>query len=110
MIILWLPRVRKNRTAAIEYIAEKNPVAPLKLLDEIGSQTDMLLTNPEIGRTGRKRGTRELVIGRTPSKLCRNLSYPQQSDAHRDSARDAYLPALASSVRASHTYSWQSIA
>lgn len=34
--------------------------------DRIGEQIDMLLQHPQMGRPGRKKGTRELVISRTP--------------------------------------------
>jgi toxin ParE1/3/4 len=64
--IVWLPKARENRTAAIDYIAQENPRAALNQLDEIETQVDLLSTHPEMGRQGRKRGTRELVITRTP--------------------------------------------
>ena len=59
MELLWLPRARKQQHDAIEYIALDNPIAAL-------GQTDMLLQQPKLGRPGRMKGTRELVIGRTP--------------------------------------------
>lgn len=65
MMLVWLPRAREQRRAAIEYIAQDNPAAALDQLDEIEKQTDTLLLHPEIGRTGRKQGTRELVISHT---------------------------------------------
>lgn len=34
--------------------------------DRIAEQIDMLLQHPQMGRPGRKKGTRELVISRTP--------------------------------------------
>lgn len=37
----------------------------LDQLGEIEQQSDMLADHPEIGRVGRRRGTRELVINRT---------------------------------------------
>jgi toxin ParE1/3/4 len=66
VIIVWLPAARANRTDAIEYIARDNPVAALDQLDEIERQSDLLADHPEMGRKGRKQGTRELVINRTP--------------------------------------------
>ncbi|MEL4377626.1 type II toxin-antitoxin system RelE/ParE family toxin [Brucella cytisi] len=65
MKLVWLARARANRTDAIAYIAEENPHAALDQLDEIERQTDMLMEYPEMGRAGRKRGTRELVVNRT---------------------------------------------
>ncbi|MDX8400517.1 MAG: type II toxin-antitoxin system RelE/ParE family toxin [Gallionellaceae bacterium] len=64
-MLLWTPHARKQRHDAIEYIAQDNHIAALKQLDEIEKQTDTLLLHPEIGRTGRRSGTRELLINRT---------------------------------------------
>jgi toxin ParE1/3/4 len=61
-----LPRARAARQAAIEFIAQDNPRAALGQLDEIERQTDLLPSQPNMGRPGRKKGTRELVINRTP--------------------------------------------
>lgn len=66
MLLYWTPKARIEREAAINYIAEDNPVAALDQLYEIGEQTNLLPSQPEMGRTGRVRGTRELVISRTP--------------------------------------------
>ena len=66
MRIVWLPLARANRTDAIAYIAQENPRAALDRLGEIEQQTDRLADYPEMGRPGRKRGTRELVVNRTP--------------------------------------------
>lgn len=66
MELVWTPRARRARQAAIDYIAQDNPVAALGQLDEIERQTDMLVLHPEMGRPGRVDGTRELVISRTP--------------------------------------------
>ncbi|CAM4132155.1 ParE-like toxin of type II ParDE toxin-antitoxin system [Roseateles saccharophilus] len=38
----------------------------MAVLDRIEQQTDVLLQQPELGRPGRKQGTRERVISRTP--------------------------------------------
>lgn len=66
MNIVWLPRARANRTHAIDYIAKDSLRAALNQLGEIEQQSDMLADHPAIGRVGRRRGTRELVINRTP--------------------------------------------
>jgi len=65
MQLEWTPRAREERGAAIEYIAQANPIAALDQLDKIERQTNMLLQFPEIGQPGRKQGTRDLVIVRT---------------------------------------------
>lgn len=66
MRLVWLPRARTARTDAIAHIAKDSPRAALGQLDEIEKQTDMLIDQPEMGRPGRVKETRELVIGRTP--------------------------------------------
>lgn len=73
MNIIWLPAARANRTNAIDYIALENPSAALDQLDEIERQSDMLAVYPEIGRVGRRHGTRELVVKRTPFILVYRL-------------------------------------
>ena len=62
MLLLWMPRAREERHAAIERIALENVTAAINQLDEIMSQTDLLLQHPELGRLGRRPGTRELLI------------------------------------------------
>lgn len=66
MRLTWRPRATRERTNAIDYIAEDNPGAAVDQLDRIEEQTDMLLQQPKLGRVGRVKGTRELVISRTP--------------------------------------------
>ncbi|WP_180902431.1 type II toxin-antitoxin system RelE/ParE family toxin [Martelella soudanensis] len=66
MKVVWLPQARTDRTDAIAYIARDNPRAALDQLGEIEQQTDGLADHPEMGRIGRMRGTRELVVNRTP--------------------------------------------
>lgn len=73
MRIIWLQRARVAREAAIEYIAQKNPLAALDQLDEIVRQTDLLLAYPEMGRAGRVIDTRELVINHAPFILVYRL-------------------------------------
>jgi len=64
-MLVWTPHAREQRSKSIDFIAQSNPVAALEQLDEIEKQTDMLLQHPGIGRRGRSKGTRELVISRT---------------------------------------------
>jgi toxin ParE1/3/4 len=66
MQLVWMPPARKGLNDAIEYIALGNPLAALGQLDRIEQQTDTLMEHPELGRPGRVKGTRELVISRTP--------------------------------------------
>ncbi|PHU99802.1 type II toxin-antitoxin system RelE/ParE family toxin [Iodobacter sp. BJB302] len=66
MRIVWLTRARVARENAIEFIAQENLTAALNQLDEIERQVDLLLDHPKLGRAGRVKGTRELVVSRTP--------------------------------------------
>lgn len=66
MIVEWLEEASGQRYDQLDYIAQENPIAAIRLDEEIETQTESLAQNPEIGREGRVAGTRELVIARTP--------------------------------------------
>ena len=67
MILRWLPKAIANRDSQIERIATDNPIAAISQGDEIEKQVMALVGAPPIsGRPGRKPGTRELVISKTP--------------------------------------------
>jgi toxin ParE1/3/4 len=61
-----LPTAVANRDAHLDYIAQDSPSAAIEQGDRIEHQVGLLIEHPEMGRPGRKRGTRELVISRTP--------------------------------------------
>lgn len=65
-VIQWLPLASTNRFEQLDYIAQDNPLAAISQDEQIERQVDMLMQHPNIGRPGRKKGTRELVISRTP--------------------------------------------
>ena len=65
MKLVWLSRAIANRDALIDHIAQENLKAAIEQDNRIDMHTDQLVSNPELGRTGRKHGTRELVISRT---------------------------------------------
>ena len=66
MILVWLQRAIQDRDAQLDYIAQDNPMAAVSQGDRIAEQIEILQQHPQIGRPGRKQGTRELVISRTP--------------------------------------------
>lgn len=66
MIVQWLLEASQQRYDQLDYIAQENPIAAIRLDEEIETQTESLVQNPEIGRDGRVAATRELVIARTP--------------------------------------------
>ncbi|MDO8262177.1 MAG: type II toxin-antitoxin system RelE/ParE family toxin [Gallionella sp.] len=65
-MLVWLRRALNDRDAQLDYIAQDNPLAAVSQGDRIDEQVDQLLQHPQMGRPGRKQGTRELVISRTP--------------------------------------------
>jgi len=65
-MLVWLRRAIADRDAQLDYIAQDNPCAAIEQGDRISQQVGLLIQHPEMGRAGRKQGTRELVISRTP--------------------------------------------
>jgi toxin ParE1/3/4 len=57
---------RADLAELVAYIASDNPVAAYRVHDDIRKQTTLLAIYPELGRPGRVRGTRELVVTGTP--------------------------------------------
>lgn len=66
MTIAWLKTALRTRFEQLNYIAADNVQAAIRLDEEIERQVDLLTEHPLMGREGRVKGTRELVIGRSP--------------------------------------------
>ncbi|MBB6221540.1 type II toxin-antitoxin system mRNA interferase toxin, RelE/StbE family [Rhizobium leguminosarum] len=67
MRLVWTKRYLKELADINDYIGERNPRAAARVVNDIHSKTERLLSaNPFIGRAGEIRGTRELVIPATP--------------------------------------------
>lgn len=67
MQIYWTRRYLIELQAIGDYIAERNPRAARRIVNEIHSRTATLLSkNAFIGRSGEIEGTRELVVSGTP--------------------------------------------
>jgi toxin ParE1/3/4 len=66
VILLWLPIAAEERFEQLDYIAQDNPFAAITQDEEIEQQISLLVLQPEMGRVGRVKGTRELVITHTP--------------------------------------------
>jgi toxin ParE1/3/4 len=64
--IAWSEPAIPDLASARAYIARGNPPAADKQLERVLAAVAGLLQFPEIGRPGRRTGTRELVVGRTP--------------------------------------------
>lgn len=66
MRLHWTPLAVGHLRATYEYIAEENVAAAETLLERIFLAVEMLELYPQLGRSGRVEGTRELVIAGTP--------------------------------------------
>lgn len=62
MKVRWLRKALHNLEVIHEYIARDNPEAALKLVIKIRSAVKQLETFPEMGRVGRVKETREIVV------------------------------------------------
>lgn len=66
MRIEWTFFAMNDREAIFDYLEAESARAAIMIDDRIEAQVELLIETPEIGRTGRLEGTRELVIQRTP--------------------------------------------
>lgn len=66
MRIAWTEPAVRDLAAARAYIARDNAPAADRQVGRILAAVASLLRFPEIGRPGRRTGTRELVVSRTP--------------------------------------------
>ncbi|MCB1453661.1 MAG: type II toxin-antitoxin system RelE/ParE family toxin [Rhizobiaceae bacterium] len=67
MRLRWTKLYLSELQSIADYIAQHNPRAAARVVNEIHTKTERLLsTNPFIGRRGEIEGTRELVIPGTP--------------------------------------------
>ena len=66
MRLEWSPEARLDLRDLADFIARDNPRAADEVEDRILAAADRLRDYPERGRAGRRAGTRELVVRRTP--------------------------------------------
>ncbi|GAC1329419.1 MAG: type II toxin-antitoxin system RelE/ParE family toxin [Beijerinckiaceae bacterium] len=66
MKVRWTAPASRDLEAIGDYIAEDNPAAAAKLITRVLERADQLAAHPQLGRVGRVRGTRELVVTQTP--------------------------------------------
>ena len=62
MKLFWTRLARFDRQQIREYIANENLAAALALDELVSEKAARLVDHPELGRTGRVEGTRELVV------------------------------------------------
>jgi plasmid stabilization system protein ParE len=92
VILEWLPQALLDFYEIIDFIATENPVAAVEQGDEIESQVAMLLDNHHMGRPGRVKMTRELVLVRT-------LTLPPIESKGRKSKSSGFYTVLAGGQR-----------
>ena len=61
MRLVWTRLANADRQKIREYIAQDNPAAALALDELFSEKTKRLVDHPNLGRSGRVAGTRELV-------------------------------------------------
>ncbi len=66
MRVEWRPLAEEDLAEIVRYIALESPRAAYEVHDRIKEAMVVLAKHPSIGRSGRVRGTRELVVSGTP--------------------------------------------
>ena len=66
MRLIWTEPAVRDLRAARTYIALDNPAAAAEQIGQVLAAVETLVRFPLSGRQGRRAGTRELVVGRTP--------------------------------------------
>lgn len=66
MKIVWLPLADNQRNDQLEYIAQDKPQAAAAMDEAVSRIARLLADQPKMGRRGRCKGTRELVVAGTP--------------------------------------------
>jgi toxin ParE1/3/4 len=71
----WTSVALDDIDAAGSYIADDNPRAALDMANRVIEATAYLADHPTLGRQGRLRGTRELVVSGTPFLIIYRIRY-----------------------------------
>ena len=66
MVVVWLEGAVDDLNEIVGYIAARNPGAAAKVAAALHEVAAHLEAHPRLGRRGRLRGTRELVVARFP--------------------------------------------
>ena len=66
MRVKWLRGALRNLHQAVDYIAQDNPVAVSDVATAIWEAAIRLEPHPHMGRPGRLKGSRELIVPRLP--------------------------------------------
>ena len=65
MKIIWSPRAEQDLGEIWEHIAEDSVDAADRLTERLRTAANVLIDHPHIGRAGRRKPTRELVVSGT---------------------------------------------
>jgi addiction module RelE/StbE family toxin len=66
MKLVWTKQAIADLNAAYDYIAETSPDVAEVIIERIEKSLESLRQFPEMGRPGRVKDTREIVVPRTP--------------------------------------------
>lgn len=66
MELEWTPSALGDLDAAAVFIAQDRPASADAMAGRVQESVEYLATYPNLGRAGRVRGTRELVVSGTP--------------------------------------------
>ena len=66
MNLSWSPEAAADFAGLVSYIHEDNPSAAEQVAQAISERIASLVSFPKLGRSGRIRGTRELVLSPLP--------------------------------------------
>ena len=66
MRVLWTPAAADDLEQIADYLLEQNPTVAIAVVRRIYKAAIRLKQFPDVGRSGRKAGTRELVISSLP--------------------------------------------
>lgn len=66
MKLAWTRLALADLASAYAFIADENPSAAARSVERIRKALEAVRRHPEIGRSGRVEGTRELIIPGTP--------------------------------------------
>jgi toxin ParE1/3/4 len=66
LLIHWSEKAEEDAGEILVHIAQDNVTAAYAVFDAIQQQVNLLAEHPKLGRVGRVKGTRELVISGTP--------------------------------------------
>ena len=92
--VVWLDDARADLDRNLDHIEQESPRGALSVALAIRKGADLLLSEyPEAGRSGRRRGTRELVISGTPFILIYSRAHATR--AGRNLARPAWEAKMA---------------